>query len=290
MTTLLLERPLAAIDIEATGPKPETDRVIELGLVRLAPDGARTVHRWLINPEREIPAESTKVHGITDAMVQHAPLFEVVAGDIALVLAECDLTGFNLRAFDIPILRREFERADQPWPCADARVVDSYVVFKEREKRDLASAVRFYCGRDHANAHSATSDAEAALDVLLGQLAHYADLPHSVDELDLASGGRQPGWATELGHLRWGEDGDLYVAFGRHNGMRLVDMDDGFLLWVLRQDFPADVCALVRSVRSGERPRAPGADPIKESEDNDSWLTSDDPDDHSGNDDEDLPF
>lgn len=288
MSTLILTRPLAAIDIEATGPKPETDRVIELGIVRLTPNGERTVHHWLIDPECEIPAESTKVHGITDAMVQGAPLFEVVAGDIALVLAGCDLTGFNLRAFDIPILRREFERADQPWPCDGARVVDSYVVFREREKRDLANAVRFFCGREHENAHSATSDAEAALDVLFGQLALYPDLPRSVEELDLASGGRQPSWATELGHLRWGEDGDLYVAFGRHNGMRLVDMDDGFLLWVLRQDFPADVCALVRSVRSGSRPRAPGAAPIEEP-DNDSWLTSDDPDDHS-DDDEDIPF
>ena len=287
MTTLVLQRPLAAIDIEATGPKPEVDRIVELAVVRLAPDGTRSAHLWLINPEREIPAETTKVHGITDAMVQDAPLFEVVAGDIALVLADCDLTGFNLRAFDIPILRREFALAEVPWPCEGAHVVDSYVVFKEREKRDLANAVHFYCQRKHTNAHSALSDATAALDVLWGQLAHYPDLPRSVEELDRESGGRQPDWATELGHLRWGEDGDLYVAFGRHNGARLVDMDDGFLLWVLRQDFPADVRALVRSVRSGERPRAPGAEPIEEPEDSDSWFDSDDPDDHC---DEDIPF
>lgn len=279
MSTLILTRPLVALDIEATGPKPETDRVIELGLVRLAPDGARTVRRWLINPEREIPAESTKVHGITDAMVQGAPLFEVVAGDIALVLAGCDLTGFNLRAFDIPILRREFERADQPWPCDGASVVDSYVVFKERERRDLANAVRFYCHREHTNAHSAVSDAEAALDVLRGQLAYYADLPRSVDELDRASGGKQPDWATELGHLRWRPDGDLYVAFGRNEGNRLIDMDDGFLRWVLDRDFPADVKALMREVLHGGRPRAPGAPALPDD------GPSDDPDDHWQDDD-----
>lgn len=286
MLTLL--RPLLSLDIEATGPKPETDRVIELGVVRLAPDGARTVHRWLIHPEREIPADSTAVHGITDAMVQHAPVFKAVASEIAAELSGCDLTGYNLRGFDLPILRREFELAEIPWPCEGAKVIDTFFIFKERERYNLANAVRRYCGRDHANAHSATSDAEASLDVLFGQLAYYADLPRSVEELDRESGGRQPSWATELGHLRWGEDGDLYVAFGRHDGTRLVDMDDGFLLWVLRQDFPADVCALVRSVRSGERPRAPGAEPIEEPEDSDSWFDSDDPDDHC--DDEDIPF
>jgi DNA polymerase-3 subunit epsilon len=278
-----LTRPLVALDIESTGPKPETDRVIELGLVRLAPDGERTVRRWLIHPGREIPAESTKVHSITDAMVAHAPRFEAVAAEIAAELSGVDLTGYNVRGFDIPILRREFELAAVPWPCEGARVIDSYVVFKERERHTLGNAVRRYCGREHANAHSATSDAEAALDVLFGQLAHYADLPRSVEELDLASGGRQPSWATELGHLRWGEDGDLYVAFGRHDGARLIDMDDGFIRWVLERDFPADVKALMRAVRNGGRPRAPGAPPVPDE-------PSDDPDDHWRDDDEDIPF
>lgn len=275
-----LTRPLVALDIESTGPKPETDRVIELGIVRLTPDGERTVRRWLIHPGREIPADSTAVHGITDADVAHAPRFEAVAGEIAIALAGCDLTGYNLRAFDIPLLRREFELAAVPWPCEGAKTIDTYVVFKEREKRDLANAVRFYCHREHANAHSATSDAEAALDVLLGQLAHYADLPRDLAALDLASGGRRPDWATELGHLRWRDDGDLYVAFGRHDGRMLWEMDDGFLSWVLRNDFPADVKALVRAVLyDRRRPRAPGALPLPAEP-----APGDDPDDF------DLPF
>lgn len=286
MIHLLLERPLLSIDVEATGPKPETDRVIELGIVRLAPDGQQTVRRWRINPGCPIPPDSTGVHGITDAMVVDEPLFERVAAEIAAELSGVDLTGYNVRGFDLPILRQEFARAEVPWPCSDAKVIDTFFIFKERERYTLGNAVRRYCGRAHENAHSAVSDAEAALDVLRGQLAYYADLPRSVDELDRASGGRQPDWATELGHLRWRADGDLYVAFGRNEGNRLIDMDDGFLSWVLRSDFPADVKALMREVRHGGRPRAPGAPPLPE--DNDSWLTSDDPDDHSGNDD--IPF
>jgi len=286
---LALTRPLVSLDIESTGPNPETDRVIELALVTLTPDGTRTTRRWYTHPGRPIPPSSTDVHGITDEMIAGAQPFEAYATEIAGALAGCDLTGFNLRAFDLVILRREFERAGVAWPCDGAHVVDSFVIFRDREKRDLAAAVRFYCGRTYQGAHVATNDAEAALDVLVGQIARYPDLPRELAALDLASGGRQPDWATELGHLRWRDDGDLYVAFGRHDGARLIDMDDGFLRWVLGKDFPADVKTLVQGVLyEGKRPRAPGAAPVDEPEDTDSWAESDDPDDHTS--DEDIPF
>jgi len=277
---LHLVRPLAAIDCEATGPQQDTDRAIEVAVVIMQPDGTRTSLRWRINPGRPIPAESTAVHHITDADVADAPPFEAVAAEILDALSGVDITGYNLRAFDIPLLRAEFARCGITW-APSGHVADSYIVFRERERHTLSTAVRWYCGRELVDAHSAVADAEGALDVLLAQLERYPDLPRDLAALDVASGGRRPDWATELGHLRWRPDGDLYVAWGRHDGAKLINMDDGFLRWVLRSDFPADVQAFVHDVRRGGHPRAPGAPALPPAP-----PESDDPDDHWGGDDD----
>lgn len=269
-----LTRPLVCLDIESTGPRPDADRIVELALVVLRPDGSRDRHRWLVNPGCSIPADATAVHGYTDAGVSTAPRFEAIAHDVAPLLRGVDLTGYNLRAFDLPILRAEFERAGVAWPCDGARVVDSFVIFRERERHTLSTAVRRYCGRELMDAHSAVADADATLDVVLAQVELYDDLRGlDLAALDVASGGQRPDWATEFGHLRWRDDGDLYIAFGKHEGRRLVDLDDGFLRWITGKDFPADVKDLVWAVRRGERPRAPGAPSLEER------VDSDDPDD-----------
>jgi DNA polymerase-3 subunit epsilon len=271
---LILTRPLVAIDVEGTGTKPEHDRVIQIGIVRMFPDGSRSSFEQYINPEQPIPPDSTAVHGIVDADVALAPTFADFAEILADTLADADMTGFNVRQYDIPILRAEFARAGRTWPFA-GRVLDSFCIFRDREPRTLSAAVRWYCGREHENAHTAQADAAAALDVLLGQLEQYPDLPRDLDALDKTSGGRQPDFATELGHLRWRDDGDLYIAFGKHAGRRLCDLDDGFLRWVARADFPTDVHAFVRAVRHGERPRAPDAPPLplppEPAETDDDW-------------------
>ena len=269
-----LSRPLVSLDVESTGPQPETDRVIELGLVVLRPDGARERLRWLLNPGRPIPADAAAVHHITDAHVAGAPRFEEVAEEIAAHLRGVDLVGYNLRAFDLPILRREFEHAGVAWPCEGAHVIDGYVLFKEHEPHKLSTAVRRYLNRDLVDAHSAVADADATLDVVLAQIELYDDLRGlDLAALDVASGGRRPDWATELGHLRWKPDGDLYVAFGRNEGRKLIDMEDGFLRWIISKDFPSDVKEFAWCVRRGERPRAPGAPSLEER------VDSDDPDD-----------
>ena len=263
--SLHLTRPLASVDTETTGTDPATDRVVEIGVVILTPSGDRTPHRWLLNPEGPIPAEATKVHGISDRTVAWAPTFSQIAPELAALLSGCDLTGYNLRSFDIPILKAEFARAGRPWPCADARVVDTFVVYKERERYTLGNAVRLYCGREHEGAHGAVADAEATLDVLLAQLARYQDLPQDLPGLDLASGGRQPDWATDCGRIRWDAQGHAVLAFGKHNGKRLVDVvrgDRGFLSWMIgpKADFPDDVRQLVNQVLRGITPKRSGGE------------------------------
>jgi len=247
-----LTRPLASLDLETTGTDPATSRVVEVGIVKRFPDGGEDVFRWLVNPEVTIPSESIRVHGYTNEIARIQPPFAAVADDIAATLAGCDLVVFNGRAFDIPLLRAEFARCGVAWPCDEAHVIDAFVIYRERERRDLPAAVRFYLGREHVGAHGAVADARATLEIVHAQVARYADLAGlDVAALDLASGGRQPTWASDDGKLRWGVDGRAVWGFGKLAG-KPVASDRGFASWVMRNDFAADVKALVVRVLNGE--------------------------------------
>ncbi len=262
---LIIARPMVSIDTEGTGKNPDEDRIVEFAAVRQYPDGVRFRNVLRINPGIPIPAETTAIHGITDADVATCPTFAAVAPAIAEMLRDCDITGFNARGYDLRILRAEFERAGIAFP-EGAHVVDSYHIAREREHRDLSWAVQFYCGHSHVGAHGALADAEAAMDVMFAQVARYADLPRDVAGLDLASGGRQPTWASECGKIRWDADGDAVIAFGTQNvGLRLIDAEPNLLLWICdpKRTFPKDVRALCEAVLRGERPRAPWAVPAE---------------------------
>ena len=247
-----LTRPLASLDLETTGTDPATARVVEVGIVKRLPDGDEHVRSWRINPEAPIPAEATAVHGITDADVALHPTFAQVACMISETLRGCDLVVFNGRAFDLPLLRVEFARCGVAWPCEDAHVIDAFTIYRERERRDLPAAVRHYLGREHVGAHGAVADARATLDIVHAQVARYADLAGlDVAALDLASGGRQPTWASDDGKLRWGDDGRAVWGFGKLAG-KPVASDRGFAAWVMRNDFADDVKAIVARVLNGE--------------------------------------
>ena len=247
-----LTRPLASLDLETTGTDPATSRVVEVGIVKRLPDGGDHVISWRINPSVPIPPDASAIHGVTDADVAPCPPFSGVADDIAATLTGCDLVGFNLRAFDLPLLRAEFARCGVAWPCDDANVIDAFVIYREHERRDLPAAVRHYLGREHVGAHGAVADARATLDVAFAQVARYPDLAGlDVAALDAASGGRQPTWATTDGKVRWGDDGRAVWGFGKLTG-KPVASDRGFASWVLRNDFAADVKAIVRRVLAGE--------------------------------------
>lgn len=260
---IILARPMVSIDTEGTGKNPDDDRIVEFAAVRQYPDGSRDRFVVRVNPGIPIPAETTAIHGITDADVADCPTFAGVAEAIAVTLRDCDITGFNARGYDLRILRAEFDRVGVAFP-EGARVVDSYHIARDREHRDLSWAVQFYCGRQHVGAHGALADAEAAMDVMLAQVARYPDLPRDVAGLDLASGGKQPTWASECGKIRWDADGDAVFAFGTQNvGLRLIDAEHSLLYWILdpKRTFPKDVRALCETVLRGQRPRAPWAAP-----------------------------
>ncbi len=248
MLSNILQRPLAIFDIESTGLNKKTDRIIDLAILRLYPDGQTDTNVYRVNPECPIPPESTKVHGITDDDVKDAPSFKDIAHKIATVLTDCDFAGFNIVRYDAPLLLEEFARAGVPFNMEGRRILDAQRIYHIKEPRDLSAALQFYCGKEHTGAHGAMSDVDATLHVLEAQLQRYEDLPDNIDELDALCNPRNPSWADQAGKIRW-HDGELVINFGQKTGVPLKQLaltERGYLEWILKKDFDADTKNLVR--------------------------------------------
>jgi DNA polymerase-3 subunit epsilon len=178
-----LSRPLVFVDLETTGVDLTTDRIIELGMVKVHPSGDRDVMVRRVNPGMPIPAESTQFHGITDADVAFSPRFEQMASEVMAFVGDADLAGFNIVRFDLPILRRELEAAGHALGLVGRAVIDAQIIYHRKVPRDLAAAYRLYCGKELTNSHTAHADVDACIEVLDGQLGVYADLPRTPREL-----------------------------------------------------------------------------------------------------------
>ena len=205
---LKLERPLAVFDLETTGVRIGSDRIAQIGVVKLMPDGRRLPWQTLVRPGIPIPPEATAVHGISDADVADAPSPEAIAGELLELLAGCDLSGFNVLRFDLPFLAEELHRVGVHWDTTRLRVVDVQRIFHKMEPRDLSAALRFYCGKEHGGAHDALADVEATADVLLAQVNAGADLPGDVDGLGEFSGDRLRA-PDAAGKLQYDEQGQV---------------------------------------------------------------------------------
>jgi DNA polymerase-3 subunit epsilon len=259
MSELKLDRPLAFFDIEATGISPRADRIIDLAIVTLNPDGTRDTHTFRVNPEMPIPEESTKIHGITDQDVENSPTFKEVAPEINSVLEGCDLGGYNIVRFDIPMLAEEFIRCGIKFDVDSRRLIDAQRIFHRREPRDLTAALSFYCGELHMGAHGAEADVLATIQVLEGQFAKYQDLPGEMDSLHDYCNPRDPSWVDRQGRLKW-SGGKVALNFGKKKGQllrRIVEEDPGFIKWMLRSDFPADTRQIVQDAMQGIWPEPP---------------------------------
>ena len=258
-----LERPLIVFDIESTGINPRQDRIIDLALIKLHPDGRRETKCIRVNPEIPIPPAATAIHQISNEDVADAPPFRKVAPQLRDWLDGCDLAGFNVIRFDLPLLIEEFARAGMAFDADVCRVIDAQRIFHRKEPRDLTAALAFYCGRMHLGAHGAAADAEATAAVIEAQLEKYRDLPRSVEALDaFCNPPRDPAWADRAGKLRW-EGADLVINFGQSNlGQKLKDLaraNPKFLRWILTSDFPSDTKRLVADALEGRHPAPPAA-------------------------------
>lgn len=219
-----LHRPLAFFDLETTGIRPGQDRIIELALLRLSPGGDVFERVRRFNPGIPIPPEAQAVHGISDDDVADEPPFSAFARSLADLLDECDLGGFNVRRFDLPMLLAEFRRAGVDFRVGDRRVIDVQMIFHREEPRDLSAAARFYLGRELEDAHSALADIRATAAILGAQLERYPHLPRDVDGLEAYCDEIRP-FETEVDRwFRRGEDGALRFRRGKHDGRSLAEV------------------------------------------------------------------
>ena len=235
-----LSRPLVFLDIESTGIKPDTDRIVELAMCKVFPDGRREVKTTLINPLVPIPPLATEIHGIKDEDVLDKPTFKQLSKSILEFLQGSDLAGFNSIMFDFPILFYEFERANCIWDYSKHEFVDVGNLYKIFEPRTLTAAYRFYCDADLLDAHSAEADILATVEVFTAQVKKYgADMPTEVHEIAAKSNYDRK--IVDIGG-KFGidADGDYIFNFGKYKGEKLKH-NIPYCEWILNADFPSDV-------------------------------------------------
>jgi DNA polymerase-3 subunit epsilon len=253
--SLASERPIAVFDIEATGADRLQDRIVEIAVLRFFEGGVTTLSKR-VDPGIRIPKESTAVHGITDEDVKGLPRFADIAAELAGFLAGCDLAGYSLRGFDLPVLLKEFDRAGVAFTLQGRRILDAQTIFFKKEPRDLSAALRLFAGREHDGAHSALGDAVAAAEVLAGELSRYADLPREVEALAAFSTPSEGRYVDPDKRFLW-RDGQAIFAFGEYRGSplrKVAEAHPEYLDWILSKDFSAETKRIVREAQRGVYP------------------------------------
>lgn len=238
---LNLKKPIVFFDLETTGINVVRDRIVEISYIKVMPNGETKEKTIRVNPEMPIPAESTAVHGITDADVANERTFKEIAAQLAQEFTGCDFAGYNSNRFDIPMLAEEFARAEVDFDFTRAKMIDVQNIFHKKEQRTLVAAYRFYCNGDLENAHSANADTRATYEVLKAQLDKYSDLPNDVEKLaEYTTYGNNIDLA---GRLIKNDKGEAVVNFGKYKGMLLKEVfkkDPGYYGWIMDGDFTAD--------------------------------------------------
>ncbi len=235
---LQLSKPLAVIDLETTGINLSADRIVEIAIIRIMPDGKKTVKRKLINPGMPIPPSSTEFHGITDEMVQNAPTFKQVANEIKQFLDNADLAGYNSNRFDIPMLAEEFLRAGLDFDTHGRKFLDVQKIFHQMEQRTLGAAYKFYCDKVLVDAHSAEADASATWDILESQIQRYPQLGNTIDSVLKCIG---EDLVVDLARRMVFENGIEVFNFGKHKGRAVADVlkaEPQYYDWMMKGDFP----------------------------------------------------
>ena len=236
---LQLERPLAFIDLETTGLSVASDRIVEIAILKISPDGSKTVRAHRVNPEMPISEESTSIHGISNEDVATEPTFKDLAPSLFKFLFDCDLGGYNSNKFDVPMLVEEFFRVGIELNFQERKLVDVQNVFHKMEQRTLKAAYKFYCDKEIENAHSAQADIEATYDVLIAQLDKYETLEPSVEFLSEFS--RYQKTADIMGRIVFDEAGRECINFGKHKGKPVEEVfkkEPGYFGWLMHGDFP----------------------------------------------------
>ena len=248
---LKLKNPLVFFDLETTGINTTKDRIVEISLLKVMPDGTEEVRTRRINPEMPIPPQSTAIHGITDEDVKDCPTFKQVARSLADILEGCDIAGFNSSRFDVPVLSEEFLRAGVDVDFSKRKFIDVQIIYHRKEPRTLAAAYQFYCDKDLEDAHSAEADTRATYEVLKGQLAKYPDLENDVEFLskNYSSFNNNVDFA---GRMIFDDKGVEVFNFGKHRGKSVEEVlknEPSCYSWMMDGDFPLNTKQELTKIR-----------------------------------------
>ena len=236
---LNLNKPICFFDLETTGTNVAKDRIVEISILKIFPNGTKTSKTWLVNPGIPIPAEATAIHGISDEKVAKEPLFKAISREIYQMIRDSDLGGFNSDRFDIPLLAEEMLRAEVDFDMKNMVSIDVQTIFHKMEKRTLEAAYKFYCDKELNDAHSAEADTMATYEVLLSQLERYPELENDVKKL--AEFSNRKNSMDFAGFIGKDEQGEPIFTFGKHNGKKVDDIletEPGYFGWILNADFP----------------------------------------------------
>lgn len=234
---LQLSRPICFLDLETTGINVSTDKIVEIAIVKISPDGTQVIKRKLINPEMPIPKSASDIHGISDEMVKDAPTFKSVANEIKQFIEGADLAGYNSNRFDIPMLNEEFLRAGVSVDVESRKLLDVQKVFHMMEQRTLTAAYKFYCQKNLDDAHSAEADAMATWEVLEAQLLKYPQIGNTVEAIVKFTGEDQ---IVDFARRFVIENGVEVFNFGKHKGKPVTQVlkeEPQYYDWMMKGDF-----------------------------------------------------
>jgi len=247
---LNLTKPIVFFDLETTGVNIATDRIVEISILKVFPNGNKESKTWLVNPEIEIPQGATDVHGITNEKVVTEPTFKELAGKVSEMIAGCDLAGFNSNRFDIPLLAEELMRAGIDFDMQNRKAIDVQVIFHKKEQRTLGAGYQFYCGKELEGAHGAEADTNATYEILLAQVEKYDDIGNSVDALsEFSTHGKRADFA---GFILFNDENQEIFSFGKYKGRTVEEVlteNPGYNNWIQNADFPLYTKKVLKQIK-----------------------------------------
>ncbi|MFM9824584.1 exonuclease domain-containing protein [Flavobacterium sp.] len=236
---LILKKPICFFDLETTGIDVAKDRIVEIAIFKLFPNGNRESKTWLVNPTIPIPPQSTAIHGISNEKVANEPTFAALASQVYAMIKDSDLAGYNSDRFDIPLLAEELLRAGVDFDMKNRVSVDVQTIFHKKEERTLSAALKFYCGQNLENAHSAEADTMATFEIMKAQLDRYPELENDVKWLSEFTTRKKI--ADFAGMIAFDKDNNEIFTFGKHKGLKveaILESEPGYFSWIQNADFP----------------------------------------------------
>jgi DNA polymerase-3 subunit epsilon len=260
---LNLNRPLIFFDLETTGVNVGSDRIVEISMVKVVPDGTHDTKTLRVNPTIPIPAKATEVHGITDEDVRNEPTFAQLAHGILQFIGNADLAGYNSNKFDVPLLAEEFLRAGVDFDLKGRRCIDVLNIYNKMEPRTLSAALMYYCGKEMEHAHSAENDAMATYGILLAQLEKYSGMPYhdkngqeSYPVVNDVAALHEFSFLNRnvdlAGHLIYDENGVEVFNFGKHKGVsveKIFKTEPSYYDWMMKAEFPLYTKKVITAIK-----------------------------------------